>query len=226
MNFSPFYVEKGNGKPLVFLHGNGENHEYFAKQIEYFSKKYKVIAIDTRGHGKSPRGDGDFSIKRFADDLYNFLTEKGIPKVSIVGFSDGGNVALTFALEHIDKVDKLVLNGANLNPSGVRRITQFPIEIGYKIVCRFSDKNERIKQKAELLGLMVNEPDISKNDLVKITVPTLVIAGTRDMIKRAHTEFIAKNIPNAKLIFIKGNHFIANKKSDLFNSAVDEFLSE
>ena len=73
---------------------------------------------------------------------------------------------------------------------------------------------------------MVNEPDISKNDLVKITVPTLVIAGTRDMIKRSHTEFIAKNIPNAKLIFIKGNHFIANKKSDLFNSAVDEFLSE
>lgn len=158
--------------------------------------------------------------------MYNFLTEEGIPKVSIVGFSDGGNVALTFALEHIDKVDKLVLNGANLNPSGVRRITQFPIEIRYKIVCRFSDKNERIKQKAELLGLMVNEPDINENDLVKITAPTLVIAGRRDMIKRSHTEFIAKNIPNAKLIFIKGDHFIANKKSDLFNSAVDEFLSE
>ncbi len=226
MNFSPFYIEKGNGQPIVFLHGNGENHEYFVNQINYFSNNYKVIAIDTRGHGKSRRGDGDFSIKRFSTDLYNFLRDKGIPKAHIIGFSDGGNIALTFAIEHPDMVNKLVINGANLTPSGVKRITQLPIEIGYRIARKFARKSEKANRTAELLGLMVNEPNISVRELKQITAPTLVIAGTRDMIKPEHTRLIAASIPSAKLIFIKGDHFIANKKSKEFNKTVEDFLTD
>ena len=73
MDIELFYEQKGNGFPLVLLHGNGEDHSYFVNQIDYFSKKYRVIAIDTRGHGKSPRGNGVFSISRFANDLYEFF---------------------------------------------------------------------------------------------------------------------------------------------------------
>lgn len=94
------YIEKGEGTPLVLLHGNGGSLECFKSQIEYFSKKYRVIALDTRGHGKSPRGDKPFTIKQFADDLKDFLDDLGIKRAILLGFSDGGNIALTFALKY------------------------------------------------------------------------------------------------------------------------------
>ena len=69
MKFEHYYEEAGSGYPLILLHGNSESAEYFRHQIDYFSEEYRVIAVDTRGHGRSPRGDGPFSISRFADDL-------------------------------------------------------------------------------------------------------------------------------------------------------------
>lgn len=73
-------------------------------------------------------------------------------------------------------------------------------------------------------GLMVNEPNIAPCELSRITAPTLVICGTRDMIKESHTREIASGIPNAELTIIKGDHFIANKRSVEFNRTVDIFL--
>ena len=75
-----------------------------------------------------------------------------------------------------------------------------------------------------MLGLMVNEPNIKLNELSKITAPTLVICGKRDMIKESHTKEIAENIPNARLSIIKGDHFIANKRYVTFNKEVEGFL--
>ena len=84
------YIEKGCGRPLILLHGNGNSSRYFKKQVRYFSAKFRVIAVDTRGHGKSPRGGGPFTMERFADDLKIFMEEMGIEKADILGFSDGG----------------------------------------------------------------------------------------------------------------------------------------
>lgn len=75
-----------------------------------------------------------------------------------------------------------------------------------------------------MLGLMVNDPNIKRNELSKITAPTLVICGRNDMIRESHTKEIAQNIPNAKLSIIKGNHFIANKRYITFNKEVEDFL--
>ena len=72
MNIKLHYVEKGEGFPLILLHGNGEEHTYFSHQIEYFSETRRVIAIDTRGHGQTPRGNKPFTIKQFAEDLLRF----------------------------------------------------------------------------------------------------------------------------------------------------------
>lgn len=71
---------------------------------------------------------------------------------------------------------------------------------------------------------MVNEPDIERNELSRITAPTLVICGRNDMIKESHTKEIAENIPNAKLSIMKVNHFIANKRYVTFNKEVEDFL--
>lgn len=185
-----------------------------------------MIAVDTRGHGKSPRGTAPFTIKQFAKDLNELMIELNISKAIILGFSDGANIAMEFALQHSDKIEALILNGGNLNPKGVKRGTQLPIEIGYKIAKIFAEKSEKAKHNMELLGLMVNEPDIKPARLHSIQVPTLVIAGTKDMIKKAHTKEIAENIPHAKLSIIQGDHFIANKEPDTFNKEVERFLQE
>ncbi len=224
MDISLYYQEKGFGKPLILLHGNGENCTYFKNQIDYFSNNYRVIAVDTRGHGNSPRGKAPFTIEQFSADLNNFMKNLNIPNAIILGFSDGANIAMKFTLTYPKKVNALILNGGNLTPCGVKRTTQLPIEIGYKIAKLFSAKSASAKRNAELLGLMVNEPNINKNELSHITVPTLVICGTKDMIKESHTKEIAKNIPNSKLSIIKGDHFIANKEHSSFNKEVELFL--
>lgn len=226
MDISLYYREKGNKEPFILLHGNGEDGSYFENQIDYFSDRYRVIALDTRGHGKSPRGTEPFTIEQFSCDLYDFLTGLEISNAIILGFSDGANIAMKFAIKHPDMVRALILNGGNLNSKGVKRTTQIPIEMGYRIAGRFASKSPDAKRNAEMLGLMVNEPNISPAELSKITVPTPVICGKRDMIKESHTKEIAGNIPNAKLSIIKGNHFVANKRFDAFNKEVDAFLKE
>lgn len=226
MDIHHYYIEKGQGKPLILLHGNGENSGYFQSQLDAFSKLYHVYAIDTRGHGRTPRGEKPFTIRQFAEDLLFFMDEHQIGKAHLLGFSDGGNIAMVFAIAHPDRVDRLILNGANLNAGGVKRATQIPIEIGYRIARRFAGKSDSARQNAEMLGLMVNDPDVSPEELAGIQAKTLVIAGTNDMIRKDHTELIAKSIAGAELVFIEGDHFIAGKKPAQFNRAVLEFLQE
>ena len=224
MDISLYYQEKGDQEPFILLHGNGKDSSYFKNQIEYFSNRYRVIALDTRGHGKSPRGTKPFTIEQFSCDLYDFMAGLEIPRAVILGFSDGANIAMKFAIKYPNMVKALILNGGNLNPKGVKRTTQIPIEIGYIIARRFASKSPDAKRNAEMLGLMVNEPNIGRNELSKIAAPTLVICGSGDMIKESHTKEIAGNIPNAKLSIIKGDHFIANKRFDAFNKEVEDFL--
>ena len=219
------FIEQGQGQPMVLLHGNGEDSSYFVHQIAHFSKSYRVIAIDTRGHGQSPRGEKPFAIKQFAEDLKDFLDARNIAKAVILGFSDGGNIALEFALKYPERVEKLILNGANLFPSGVKPLYQWPIEVGYRMAKLFSNKSEKAKQNAEMLGLMVNEPHIDPSELARLTMPVLVVAGTKDMIKESHTRLIYKSLPNAQLAFVEGDHFVANKNAEAFNKVVEDFLS-
>ncbi|MBR4579971.1 MAG: alpha/beta hydrolase [Lachnospiraceae bacterium] len=225
MDINHYFIEKGKGETIILLHGNGESSDYFQGQIDEFSKRYHVYAIDTRGHGKTPRGEMPFTIRQFADDLLCFMDEQKIEKSHLLGFSDGGNIAMVFAIHYPDKVNRLILNGANMNPNGVKRSTQIPIEIGYKFAKRFAEKSDSARLNAEMLGLMVNDPDVAPEELAGIKARTLVIAGTKDMIKEEHTRLIASSIPNSELVFLKGNHFIASKHPAEFNRTVLNFLS-
>lgn len=220
------YEEKGQGQPLILLHGNGENHAYFSSQLESYSKYFRVIAPDTRGHGQSPRGEAPFTIRQFAKDLKCFLDEMNIEKAHILGFSDGANIAMIFAMEYPQMVDKLILNGGNLNGRGVKPAVQLPIILGYKIAMRAAVKDEKALANAEMLGLMVNDPNIDSRRLCRIKAPTLVIAGNRDMIKQSHTKLIASSIPDARLSIIKGDHFVAAKNPEDFDRCVLAFLRE
>lgn len=220
------YTRQGGGPPLLLLHGNGEDGSYFVHQMDAFSLHYTVYAIDTRGHGRSPRGNAPFTMEQFARDLLEFMDEEAIQKANILGFSDGGNIALTFALAHPERVVRLFLNGANLDPSGVKLHIQIPIVLGYAAASLFGRMSPKAKHNAEILGLMVKEPHIPAQALETLYIPTLVIVGTRDMIRDAHTLLIAGSLPLGRLEMIVGDHFIAAKSPDEFNEAVAAFLAD
>ena len=218
------YVETGAGFTLVLLHGNGEDHTYFKRQMEPFSQKYRVIALDTRGHGESPRGSAPFTLDQFAEDLKEFLDQRGIAKCHLLGFSDGGNIALLFALKYPQYVEKLVLNGANLDPSGMTLETRAPITAEWCVNGVRRLFAPRHKKTWELLNLMVTQPHIKPQELGRLTIPTLVIAGEKDMIREKHTRLIADSIPNSTLVILPGDHFVARRNWQAFNPVVLEFL--
>ena len=225
MNFSLNFTEKGYGAPLILLHGNGESSGYFVNQIDRFANEYRVIAVDTSGHGASPRGNKPFTLETFADDLKNLLDSLNIEKANILGFSDGGNIAVIFALKYPERVASLVLNGANLFPSGLKSSFLIPVKVLFAVFSLLSHFSRRAKRRSELLYLMAKQPNIQPERLSGIKCPVLVIAGTQDVIKEKHTKLIAASLPDSSLCFLKGGHSIAKTNSVEFNSTVEKFLN-
>ena len=226
MDIQLSYTVAGQGFPLVMLHGNGEDHTYFKHQMAPFSERYQVIALETRGHGQSPRGTAPFTLEQFAEDLKAFLDSREIRRCHLLGFSDGANIALLFALKYPEYVEKLVLNGADLSPSGVKLSIQAPIVLGWGLLQVIRRLDKRAQPKWELLDLMTTQPHIKPERLSALTMPVLVIAGDRDMIRERHTWLIARSIPNSRLSILPGDHFVARRNWQAFNPVVLDFLSE
>ncbi len=225
--------------PIIFIHGNEEDLNYFEPQYSYFSKKYKCIGVDSRGRGKSDFGRSTLSISLLADDVIDLLFYLKIPKVHIVGFSDGANIGLDIAFRKPEIVESLVFAGGNIFPKGIKIPVYFETLIDYyfysflteisKISKKagITEKTEKTEycRKKEFLKLMVKEPSFTFDKLKSIETKTLVIVGENDVIKRSHSENIAKSLTNAKLKIIpKGSHFFPSEMPDVFNKEVTKFL--
>lgn len=223
--YSEYFPADPQAPTLILLHGNGEDHTYFVKQIPAFSPHFRLVLMDTRGQGQSTGGDGELNFSVFAADLLALMDHLQIAKAHLLGFSDGGNLALTFALAHPERVQSLILNGANLNPGGVKLSTQLPIVLGYGCCRLLSPFSRKARQNGAVLGLMVNHPHIPPQALATLTMPALVIVGERDMIRDRHSQLIARSLPNAQFVRIPGgDHFCAAKCPEVFNHAVLSFL--
>lgn len=223
--YSEYFPADPQAPTLILLHGNGEDHTYFVKQIPAFSPHFRLVLMDTRGQGQSTGGDGELNFSVFAADLLALMDHLQIAKAHLLGFSDGGNLALTFALAHPERVQSLILNGANLEPGGVKLSTQLPIVLGYGCCRLLSPFSHKARQNGALLGLMVNHPHIPPQALAALTMPALVIVGERDMIRDRHSQLIARSLPNAQFVRIPdGDHFCAAKCPEVFNHAVLSFL--
>lgn len=226
MDIELHYQAYGGGAPLILLHGNGEDGSYFDRQIAALAEKYRVIVQDTRGHGASPRGQAPFTLDQFAQDLHDFMDARGIEKASLLGFSDGGNIALLFALRWPERVDRLIVDGANLFPAGLKAGTHLLVDAGYALLRPLAQHSDRARKKAELLRLMAREPQIDPAALARLTMPALVMAGERDVIREDHTRLIARSLPNARLCILPGGHSVARQHPAAFNRAVLAFLAE
>ena len=218
--------EAGAGEPLILLHGNGEDGLYFRAQFEPFSHFYRVIAVDSRGHGGSTPGEEGLSIGRMAEDLLDVMDALGIERAHILGFSDGGNVALTFALRWPERVDKLILNGANVRMlEGVQPWVQLPLYPAYGLLSLLGRSDPEAAHRRDVLGLMVHSYGVTFSDLSRIGAETLVITGEHDLIRTAETDRIAAALPRVRRETIAGcGHFCAAQAPARFNLAVLRFL--
>lgn len=211
--------EYGKGDPLVLLHGNNGSIADFYRQIPVFAKHFKVIAIDTRGQGRSTDlSSGAYSYDGFANDLYKVLTAMELKKVNIVGWSDGGNTALSFNLAYPELVNNIVTIGANLYPSGVA--DSLLNSFKNQFAAQNPPKNPR------LISLMLEQPNITTKQLKQIANPVLVIAGSDDVIKPEHTRLIAAHLGKSELKIIPdATHYIPFEKPDQLNQVILEFLN-
>jgi pimeloyl-ACP methyl ester carboxylesterase len=221
------FKEFGKGDTVLLLHGNSESLESFSKQIPVFSTEFYVIAMDSRGQGYSDEDGKDLNYELMAEDVISFLDRLGIHQINIIGWSDGGNIGLILAMNHPDRIKSLSIMGANLYNDNT--------SVDMKVNKMIKGERDRLiklnksedKFKIALLNLMLTEPNIKPESLDKIECPTLVMAGSKDVIKEEHTRLIASNIKKSQLvIFDKGTHYEPTENPERFNKTVMDFLRQ
>ncbi|MCL2003154.1 MAG: alpha/beta hydrolase [Oscillospiraceae bacterium] len=186
-----YYERTGQGDPIVLLHGNGEDHTIFDTLTTQLAPSRTVYALDSRDHGKS----GKVKTLRYedmAEDAAAFILGLNLRKPILYGFSDGGIVGLLLAIKHPELLSKLIVSGANTRPDGIKGRYAVSMKITY-----FFTRSRKYK-------LMLTQPDITDAELNTIAVPTLVLAGSRDIVRDGHTRSMARSIPDCTLHILEG----------------------
>lgn len=211
-NVKLYYEVYGEGQPIILLHGNQETHEIFDKLINKLKDNYKVYAIDSRCHGKS-ENPIDITYNLMSDDIIEFIKKLKIDKPILYGFSDGGIVGILMSIKEPQILSKLIVSGANITPDVLTPFFALITKIMY-----FFTRSKYIK-------MMLNEPNIKLNELNRIKIPVVVLAGEKDIIKYKHSKLIADNIPNSILEIVnKENHGSYIIHSDKIYEIIKKYL--
>lgn len=187
-----FYEKQGTGEPLILLHGNGEDHHIFDPLMEKLKAHFTVYGLDSRNHGKSQITEV-CAYSEMAEDLYQLILELRLPKVNLIGFSDGAIISLLFALAHEEYIHKMVLLGVNLKPSDFT-------EENYQYLV-----DEYRRSQDPLVRMMLEQPDIELEAVKDLTVETLLYAGEEDLYKPEMFQQLEAALPNARLRIMEGH---------------------
>ncbi|MCF6404894.1 alpha/beta hydrolase [Chitinophaga filiformis] len=222
-----YYETYGEGEPLFVLHGNSESINSFSAQIPAFAKKYRVIAVDTRGQGKSGDDGKSYTYDQFAADMNALMDQLHIDSAHIVGWSDGGNTGLIMAMKYPARVKKLVTMGANIFIDKTVLDKWVFKEFDHQLKELKNDTSLSGKNRVRLINMMLTEPRYAFDDLGVIHCPVLVMAGEKDVIKPAHTKQIAAHIPGSTLLIApKQTHYYPTENAASFNKEVLDFFGK
>ncbi len=222
-----YYEVYGSGPPLLLLHGNGGSIQDFKSTIPYFAQHYRVIAVDSRAHGKSVDPGDSLSFEMMADDFAALLTSLRLDSAYVLGWSDGGIDALVLALRHPRLVKRLAATGANLSPDSLALTPALWLQQqrGYQAnkAQLFTDPTK--KNDWKVFKLDVFQPNIPLPTLQRVAAPAFIIAGDHDVITLAHTVAIYRHLPRAWLWIVPSSgHATLQEHAAEFNHKVDEFF--
>lgn len=217
----------GAGPPVLVLHGGVGSMEDMSFQIRALAKSHFVIAVDSRGHGRSTGANAPLSYSLMSDDMVKVLDSLKINRVDVVGWSDGGIIGLDLAMRHPERIRRLVAIGANYNPDGLGytpSVGEVPrIAIRYWLLA--PDPAQWPALYSNVVTMWRTQPQYTLNDLGHIKAPTLVMAGEDDLIKREHTDQLAKAIPGShESIIAGGTHSMPIEKPEIVNLKILNFL--
>ncbi len=220
-----YYEVYGSGEPLLLVHGNGSHISNFKAQIDFFRTHYRVIAMDSRDHGRSGDSPGRLTYEKMTSDLAALLDHLQTGPVYVLGWSDGGIEALELGIHYPGKVKKIASMAANLNPEGARPEAIAMVKSMLSEMPAAERETPRGKRELKVTAMMLEEPHIPLAALETINAPTLIMASDHDVIRDEHTLDIYHHIPNSQLaIFPNATHIIPYDDPDLFNATVDRFF--
>ena len=185
-----YYETLGEGRPLLMVHGNGQEHSIFNEAAQVLKDRFTCYLIDSRGHGQSSPVK-EYHYDDMAQDIIELMEQLDLQNVAFYGFSDGGIIGL-LAASRCSRITDLIVSGANTDPNTVRTWLWLIIRINYLL------------KKDPLMALMLREPHIPDEELKKISARTLVLAGSKDVIKEKETRHIAAAVPGAELRILEG----------------------
>jgi pimeloyl-ACP methyl ester carboxylesterase len=230
------YKVWGKGEPVLLLHGAMEYWKEWERQIPALAKEYKVIAVDTRGHGQSSFTDRELSYELFADDMLLLLSKLGIDSINVVGFGDGGIIGMAMAMKQPDRVHKLIAIGSNIS-ADTTAVYRFVLDkvkawdynkMAFYLQVKFKENPNPQQLPAfakRMQKLLLTQPHYTLDDLHKIQCPTMIMAGDHDFIKLNHINYIYENLPNGYLSIIPaGTHYCNKEKYQVVNATILDFL--
>lgn len=186
-----YYEVVGEGEPLIMVHGNSEDHTIFDTASEILAKNFTCYLIDSRGHGESTKTNNlDYRI--MAEDIKAFITALNLKGCSYYGLADGGIIGLIAAAKYPELFKNLIISGVNTNPKGIKPWTYYAFKI-----FNFFHPTARFR-------LLLEQPNITDEELKQIKCKTFVLAGNHDLVLEEHIKHIASQIPNATLKIIDG----------------------
>jgi pimeloyl-ACP methyl ester carboxylesterase len=245
-----YFIERGSGPPLLLVHGLMVTGEMFEPVIEHFSKRYRVIVPDLRGHGRSRGLPPPYTAAQLASDLSRLLDHLGIYSTAVLGYSQGGAIAQQLVLDYSKRCGRLVLactyafNMAtfreklegHLTPTlvyvlGVRRFAKFVISQGAKqlgkeradwLVGLMGDQDRKLMVSAWRETMAFD----SRRRLAEIGCPTLVVAASNDQaVPIHHAKMLHDGITGSQLVIIDGaDHTLIWTHSNELLRVTDEFL--
>ena len=202
-----WYAAFGRGEPVLLLHGGLANSNYWGNQVPALAKSYRVIVVDSRGHGRSTHDEQPYGYDLMASDVLGLMDFLKLPKAAVVGWSDGAILGLDIAIHHPERLSKLFAFAANSDPSGVANIAQSTVfnayiaraEKEYQVLSPTPDQYKSFVD--QISKMWETEPHFTAAQLRVITVPTWIVDADHDeAIKRENTEFMANEIPDAGLL--------------------------
>jgi pimeloyl-ACP methyl ester carboxylesterase len=231
-----WYDRQGAGSPLVLLHGGLSTNETWGAQMPALAERFAVFAPERRGHGHTPDVEGPFNYSDMANDTIGFLENIVKEPAHLVGWSDGGILALLVAIDRPDLVRKMVAVSANTSPdAAVPEAAEMggpddpALEMLRSLYAASSpdgpDHWPVVFEKE--MTMATTQPNITEADLGRITSPTLVIASDDDMITLEHTIAMYRAIPGAELAVLPGtSHALMMEKPELVNRIMLDFLEK